>query len=176
MALVQFLRLNRESRDGTRIKSFDTDGLLSFFAIAVAAVIDALDRRINLGDQLARPFAGSEFHSALRLRRRAIGQIRFLNVFGLQFFECRSGVLKDLLFPIQEFLVEILLHHRIHECFALRRLVVFWYFYVFLARHGIPLVPIQSVLTGAEYRNPRATPQAAVVDSKNLPRQDFLLL
>ena len=84
-------------------------------------------------------------------------------------------LLKDFLFPIQEFLVEILLHHRIHERFALRRLVVFWNFYGFLARHGIPLVPIQGVLTGAEYRNPRATPQAAVVDSKNLPRRDFLL-
>src|SRR5262249_17071990 len=51
-ALVAFLRLDRQGGNGTRFQAFERDRLAGLLAIAVGPVLDARQRRIDLGDQL----------------------------------------------------------------------------------------------------------------------------
>src|SRR5690606_10864784 len=47
-ALVQFLRLQAQRGDGAGVEPGDADGLAGFLAIAVSALIDALERGVDL--------------------------------------------------------------------------------------------------------------------------------
>src|SRR5690606_22684658 len=52
-ALVTLLRLDREGCDGTGFEALERNGLAGFLAIAVGAVVYALQGGVDLGDQLA---------------------------------------------------------------------------------------------------------------------------
>jgi hypothetical protein len=51
---VALLRLHRQRRDGPGFQPLQRDRLAGLLAIAVGIVVDALQRRVDLGDQLAR--------------------------------------------------------------------------------------------------------------------------
>ncbi len=51
--LVAFLRLDRQGGDWTGVKPPEADRFAGLLAIAVGAVVDPLQRRVDLRDQLA---------------------------------------------------------------------------------------------------------------------------
>ena len=51
--LVSLLRFDRQRGDRARVEAFERDGLAGLFAVAVSAFLDAVQRGIDLGDQLA---------------------------------------------------------------------------------------------------------------------------
>src|SRR5258707_4484110 len=69
--LVALLGLDRERRDRARLQPLQRDRLAGLLAIAVGVVLDALQRRVDLGDQLALAGAGAPFDCAGGLRGNA---------------------------------------------------------------------------------------------------------
>jgi hypothetical protein len=67
-ALTTFLGFDRQGRDRPRIKAFDRDRLTGLFAVAVGAVVDAPERGVDLGDQLALTVTCSQFDGQLGFR------------------------------------------------------------------------------------------------------------
>src|SRR3546814_10977679 len=72
VALVALLRLQRHRRDRSRLQPRERDRLAGDRAIAIFALVDAADRRIDLGDQLALTIAGSQLDRPVGLARRAV--------------------------------------------------------------------------------------------------------
>ena len=66
-ALVAFLRLDRQRGDGPRIQPPQADRIARLLAIAIGAVIDPLQRRLDLRDQLALPVARPQFQRPVGL-------------------------------------------------------------------------------------------------------------
>src|SRR5258707_10847200 len=95
--LVALLRLHRERGDRAGLEPLQRDRLAGLLAIAVGAVLDALQRRVDLGDQLALPVAGAQFDRAVGFRGGAVGEIGMIDVLFLQ------GLQRDPRFP--EYLV-----------------------------------------------------------------------
>jgi hypothetical protein len=69
--LVALLRLHRQRRDRTRFQPLERDRLARFLAIAVGVVLDALQRRIDLGDQLALPVASAQLDGTVAEEARS---------------------------------------------------------------------------------------------------------
>src|SRR5437588_2016361 len=72
--LVALLRFHRERRDGPGFEPLQRDRLAGILAIAVGVVLDALERCVDLGDQLALAVAGAEFDGAVGFGRCPIGE------------------------------------------------------------------------------------------------------
>ena len=68
-ALVALLRLDRQGGDRARLQPAQADRLAGFLAVAVGAVLDAPQRLVDLGDQLAGAVAGAQFQRPVGLRR-----------------------------------------------------------------------------------------------------------
>src|SRR5258707_8147225 len=83
-ALVELLRLKRQRGDRAGFEPAQRDRLAGFLAIAVGAVVDTGQRRLDLGDQLALAVAGPELDRPIGLRGGAIGKIRMVLVFVLE--------------------------------------------------------------------------------------------
>ena len=82
--LVALLRLHRQRRDRTGFQPLQRDRLAGLLAIAVGVVLDALQRRVDLGDQLALAVAGAQFDRAVGFGRGAVGEIGVIDVLFLQ--------------------------------------------------------------------------------------------
>ena len=78
-AFVALLRFDRQRRDRARFQPLDRDRLAGLLAIAVGAVFDALQRRVDLGDQLALPIAGAQFDGPVGLRGGAVGEVGMIS-------------------------------------------------------------------------------------------------
>jgi hypothetical protein len=91
---VALLRLDRERRDRARLEPLQRDRLAGLLAVAVGAVLDALDRGVDLGDQLALPVAGAQLDRAVGLRGGAVGQIRVVLVLVLQVLQRVARLLR----------------------------------------------------------------------------------
>ncbi len=76
-ALVAFLRLDAHRRDRAGLKPAQADRLAAFLTVAVGAGLDAVDRLVDLADQLARPVAGAKFQRPVGLDAGAVGEVRF---------------------------------------------------------------------------------------------------
>ncbi len=76
--LVALLGFDREGRNRACIEALQPYGLARLLAIAVGAVLDAGERRIDLSDELALAVAGTQLQRAVRLGRGAIGKIGVL--------------------------------------------------------------------------------------------------
>src|SRR5580704_4190277 len=74
-ALVTFLRFDGKRGDRARLEPLDRDRLSGFLAVAVGAVFDPLQRRVDLGDQLALAVAGAQFDGPVGLRGGAVGEV-----------------------------------------------------------------------------------------------------
>src|ERR1700682_1413237 len=71
--LVALLRFHRERGDRSRLQPLQRDRLAGLLAIAVGVVLDALQRRVDLGDQLALAVAGAPFAGAGGFGRSPLG-------------------------------------------------------------------------------------------------------
>src|SRR5437660_10726506 len=74
-ALGAFLRLDRQGRDGARFQAAQRNRLAGLLAITVGAVLDAGERRVDLGDQLALAVARAQLDGAVGFRGGAIGEV-----------------------------------------------------------------------------------------------------
>src|SRR5688572_284523 len=77
-ALVALLGFQRERGNGSRLEPFQADGLARLLAEAVGALLDARQRGIDLGDQLALAIAGPELERPIGLGGGAIGEVGVL--------------------------------------------------------------------------------------------------
>src|SRR5438874_7914318 len=90
-ALVTLLRLDRERRDRARLEPLERDRLAGLLAIAVGAVVDAEERGVDLGDQLALAVARAQLDRAVGLRGGAVGEIGMVLVLVLEVLERLLG-------------------------------------------------------------------------------------
>src|SRR6185295_108300 len=113
--LVTLLRLDRERGDGARLEPLNRDRLAGLLAIAVGAVIEADERRVDLGDQLALAVARTQFDRAVGFRRSAVGEIGMVFVLGLEMRQGLLGLLEDIVLPGEQLDAEILPLALVHE-------------------------------------------------------------
>src|SRR5687767_14641563 len=73
--LVALLRLDGERRDRPGVEPAQADGLACFLAIAIGAVVDSLERGIDLGNELALAVAGPKLERPVGFGRGAVGKI-----------------------------------------------------------------------------------------------------
>ena len=81
---VALLRLDRESRDRTRVEAPERDGIAGFDAIAVRTLLDAGESSLDLGDQFPLPVTGAQLDRAVGFRRCAVGEVGVVFAFLLQ--------------------------------------------------------------------------------------------
>jgi hypothetical protein len=104
---VAFLRLDGERRDRAGVQPLQRDRLAGLLAITVGSLLDPLQRRIDLGDQLALAIAGAKLDGAVGFRRCAVRQIGVVCVFLLQDFERLAGFAKYIVLPGYKLATEI---------------------------------------------------------------------
>src|SRR5713101_3810882 len=112
---VALLRFHRQRRDRAGFQPLQRDRLAGLLAIAVGVVVDALQRRVDLGDQLALPVAGAQFDRAVGLGRCAIGEIGMIDVLFLQGLQGDPRFAQDLVLPRQELGTKIIALAIVHE-------------------------------------------------------------
>ena len=76
LQLAARLRLDGQRRGGTREQPGNADRVAGLLAVAVAAVVDASQRLVDLLQQLALAVAGAQFQRVLLLDRRLVGRDR----------------------------------------------------------------------------------------------------
>ena len=100
--LVALLRLDRQGRDRAGFEPLQGDRLAGLLAIAVGAVLDALQRGIDLGDQFALAVAGAQLDRAVGFGGGAVGEVGVVVVLLLQGLQGVFGFPEDLVLPGQQ--------------------------------------------------------------------------
>src|SRR5713226_7210870 len=157
--LVALLGLDRQGRDRPRFQAPQRDRLTGLFAKPVGPVLDALQRSIDLGDQLTLPIASSELDRPLRLRGGAVGEIRMILIFVLQVLESFLCLPQDVLPPRQQLVAEIIALPLVHEGLPVRRVIV------------ILLLPGHPIATPSTEPARVSSPRRTLIISKRAPRQ-----
>src|SRR5690606_27822863 len=93
-------------------------------AEAVRPILDPLECRVDLGDQLALPVAGAQFERPVAFRRGPIGHVGMVGAFFLEIFQCLAAFAEDFLLPGVELLAEIFALTRVHEILVLGGTIV----------------------------------------------------
>src|SRR5471030_2177417 len=93
--LVPLLRFHRQRRDRARFQAADRDRLAGLLAIAVGAVVDARQRLVDLGDQLALAVARAQLDGTVGFRGSTVGEIGMVLVFLLQMQERLLGLFEN---------------------------------------------------------------------------------
>src|SRR5262245_15584197 len=122
--LVPLLCLDRQRRDRTRLQPLERDWFAGLFAIAVGAIVDAGDRLVDLGNQLALTITGAQLNRPIRFGGRAIGEIRVILILVLQMLQSFLGLLQNVVLPVEQLLAEILPLALVHERLFVGRPVV----------------------------------------------------
>ena len=86
-------------------------GSLVSSQIAVGAVLDAPERGVDLGDQLALAIAGAQLERPIGLHRGAIGDVGLEQALFLEVVQGLGQLLQELIAPAQQLLAEILALH-----------------------------------------------------------------
>src|SRR6516165_5061950 len=113
--LVALLRLHRQRRDRARFQPLERDRLARLLAVAVGVVLDALQCRIDLGDQLALPVASAQLDGAVCLRRGAVGEVRMIDVLLLKRLQRDPRFPQNLVLPRQKLGAKIVALAVVHE-------------------------------------------------------------
>src|SRR5271170_6882073 len=113
--LVAFLGFDRERRDRTGFEPLERDRLAGLLAKAVSALFDALERGVDLGDQLALAVAGPQLDGPVGFRRGPVGEVGVILALVLEMLERLLGLLEDVLPPVEQFQPEILPLALAHE-------------------------------------------------------------
>src|ERR1700681_148500 len=114
-ALVAFLPLHRQGRDRPRFQAPDRNRLAGLLAIAIGAVLDARERSLDLGDQLALAVARPQLDGPGGLGRRPVGEIGVILVLVLKVLEGFLRLLENILLPRQQLLAEVVPLALVHE-------------------------------------------------------------
>ena len=114
----------RQRGDRTGLEALQRDRLAGLLAVAVGALLDRLQRRVDLGDQLAEAITGTQLERTVGLGGGAIGKIGLRQALFLHVLQCLVRFLDQLALPLQQLLTEVLLLHRVHERLAVRRPVI----------------------------------------------------
>src|SRR5712691_1927034 len=100
--LVPLLRLDRQRGDGTCLQALERDRLAGLLAIAVGAVVQPVERRIDFGDQLALAVARAQLDRPVGLGGRAVGKIGMIFVLGLEVGQRLLGLVQYLLLSYEQ--------------------------------------------------------------------------
>src|SRR5690606_31684770 len=122
--LVHLLGFKAQRRGGACVEPCQPDRLAGFLAIAVGALIDALERGVDLGDQLSLPVAGAQFQRPVAFRRGPVGHIWMIGALFLQIFQRRPAFAKDFVLPGIELSAEVIALARVHEFLVLGGTIV----------------------------------------------------
>src|SRR5262245_58430305 len=125
--LVALLRLDRQRRDRARLETAQRDRLAGLLAEPVGAVVDPLQRVVDLGDQLALAVARAQLDGAIGLRRSTVGEIRMILVLVLQMLKRLARLFQDVLPPCEQLVAEIVPLALIHEWFFVGRPIVLFF-------------------------------------------------
>src|SRR5690606_4861836 len=98
-SLMAFLRLDRERGDRPRIEPLQRDRLAGLLAVAVGAVLDPLQRCINLGNQFTLPIARPQLDRPIGFGRGTIGYVGMIDAIILQMLEGFTRLFKNFLTP-----------------------------------------------------------------------------
>src|SRR5579883_1661709 len=123
-ALVALLGFEAQRRDGTGLEAADADRLVRLLAIAVAAVLDAHQGGIDLGDQLALAIARAQLDRPLGLERSAIGDVGLREALFFEVLKRLRRFRQELGPPAQQLLAEIFELQRVHELLFIGRSIV----------------------------------------------------
>src|SRR5687767_3724287 len=99
--LVALLRLDAERRDRPRLEPADADGLAGLLAIAVGALFDAAQGRVDLGENLPLAVARAQRDRHVGFERGAVGEVGFVQAFGLERLHRDPRLAQDLVAPEQ---------------------------------------------------------------------------
>src|SRR5690606_32780075 len=83
-------------------------------AVAVVGAVHALERAVDLADQLAVTVAGTQFQRVLGLARRTLGLVADVTHFVLEVLDGLLGFLDQVRAPLQQALAEVLELQRAH--------------------------------------------------------------
>src|SRR5713226_3556134 len=128
--LVALLRLHRQRRNGAGFQPLQRDRLAGLLAIAVGAVVDALQRRVDLGDQLALPVAGAQLDGTVGLGGCAVGEIGMIDVLFLERLQGNSRFAQDFVLPRQQLAAKIIALAVVHERLFFGGSIIFQLFQV----------------------------------------------
>src|SRR5690606_23371604 len=106
-----------------RLQPVEADFLARIDAVAVLALVHALERAVDLADQLAVAVAGAQFQRVLGLARGALGLVADVAHFVLEVLDGLLGFLVHVRAPLQPRLAEVLQPQRVHALLAGARLV-----------------------------------------------------
>src|SRR5690606_3971568 len=96
------------------LEPLQADLLARIHAVAVLALVDALERAVDLADQLAIAVAGAQLQRVLGLAGGALGFVADVADFVLEVLDRLLGFLDQVGTPLQQPLAEVLQHERIH--------------------------------------------------------------
>src|SRR5690606_4409813 len=112
--LPALLLVDRALGGEPRLEPLQADLLARIHAVAVLALVDALERAVDLADQLAVAVAGAQLQRVLGLAGRALGFVADVADFVLEVLDRLLGFLDQVGTPLQQPLAEVLQHERIH--------------------------------------------------------------
>jgi hypothetical protein len=95
--LPALLRVEAQRRDRARLEPVEADFLVSLLAEAVAAFLDAFERLVDLGNQLAIAVARAQLEGVLSLARGALGFVADVAYFIAQVVDRLLGFLDQVL-------------------------------------------------------------------------------
>ena len=104
---MALLRLDRERGDRARVETLQADRLARLLAVAVGAVLDAGQRRVDLGDELALAVAGAQLERAVGLGGGAVGEVGVLGRILVQAGQRLLRLADDFFLPGQQLLAEV---------------------------------------------------------------------
>src|SRR5665213_2196029 len=131
--LVALLRFHRQRRDRAGFEPLQRDRLAGLLAIAVGVVVDTLQRRVDLGDQLALAVAGAKFDRAVGFRGGAVGKIGMIDVLFLERLQGDARLPQNLILPRQQLGAKIVALAVVHERLFFGGSIIFQLF------HGQPI-------------------------------------
>src|SRR5262249_4340501 len=107
-ALTALLRFDTQSGDRPRLEALDADLLSCLEAVAVRAVLDPLDRFVDLADELALPVARAQLEAEFLFLRRSIVGVREVRRFILHMGDRTVHLDHQVALPAIEDVAEVL--------------------------------------------------------------------
>ena len=121
--LPALLRVETQRRDRARFEAIQADFLVGLLAEAVASFLDALERLVDLGDQLAIAIARAQLERILGLARGALRLVADIAHFIAQVVDRLLGLLDQVFAPLLQLGAEVGELTRAHVFLTLRRVV-----------------------------------------------------
>src|SRR5215470_20262165 len=122
---MPLLGFDRQCRNRACFEPAQRNWLAGFLAVAIGAIVNARERLIDLGDQLALAIARPQFDCAVGFGGSAVGKIGMILVFFLKVLQRFLGFLENVFAPREQFCAKIFALALIHERLFVGRPIVF---------------------------------------------------